>query len=124
MLNIKLDKSTRGRAIFENGIKEVYYKDGKYTEIMNRTLFIIPPQKPTLKQVKEKYKQLLYDVDEVEFVDGDENWYVDFYYYSIDGVYKINKEQNNNYFRFNIKYISLDDAEKIVNEMEKFIEGE
>ena len=109
---------------FENGRKEVYYKDGKYTEIMNRTLFIIQPQKPTLKQIKEKYKQLLDEVEEVEFIEGGSNWFLDFYYCSLDCVYKINKEKNNHYYYLNIKYISLDDAEKIINEMEKFIEGE
>lgn len=109
---------------FLNGHEEDYSLDGKCYDIGKRTLFILPQQKPTLKQVKEKYKQLLYDVDEVEFVDGDENWYIYFYYCSIDGVYKINKEQNNRYFNLNIKYISLDDADKIVEEMNKFVKGE
>ena len=109
---------------FENGIQEVYYKDGKYTEIMNRTLFILPKVKPTLKQIKEKFKQLLDEVEEVKFKYWEGNYTV-----QIENDYK-NKtiecyfyyDMCNEYI--NKKYISKQNAERIVEEMNEFIKGE
>ena len=109
---------------FLNGHEEDYSLDGKCYDIGKRTLFILPPQKPTKQQIKEKYKQLLDEVEEVKFKYWEGNYTV-----QIENDYK-NKtiecyfyyDMCNEYI--NKKYISKQDAEKIVKQMNKFIEGQ
>lgn len=109
---------------FLNGHEEDYSLDGKCYDIGKRTLFILPKQKPTLKQVKEKYKQLLDEVGEVEFVDMNDNYCVLSYYCwdSKKYTFKVECWNNNEYFQS--KYISKLDSEKIVEQMNKFMKGE
>ena len=109
---------------FLNGHEEDYSLDGKCYDIGKRTLFILPKIKPTLKQVKERCKQLLDEVKEVEFINGGKNWFLNFYCDCSDGVYRFNKGINNYNFQFAVKYISLKDTDKIVEEMNKFVKGE
>lgn len=110
--------------IFSNKIIGTYSKDGKYNINLKRTLFILPKIKPTLKQVIEKYKQLLDEVDEVEFIQGSLNWFLDFYCDRIDYNYKIDIGSNIRYYQLNIKYITLENARKIEEEINNFIKGE
>lgn len=78
------------------------------------------------KQVREKYKQLLDEVGEVEFVEGGQNWFLNFYCDCNDCNYnyKINIRNNVYYYQLNIKYITLENARKIVEQMNEFMEGE
>ena len=110
--------------IFSNKIIGTYSKDGKYNTNFKRTLFILPKIKPTLKQIKEKFKQLLDEVEEIEFIQGSLNWFLDFYCDCIDYNYKIDIGNNIRYYQLNIKYITLENARKIEEEMNKFVKGE
>lgn len=40
---------------FDTGNRECYYLSGKYIEAVNRTLFIIPKQKPTNEEILNKF---------------------------------------------------------------------
>ncbi len=73
--------------IFSNKIIGTYSKDGKYNINLKRTLFILPPQKPTKQQIKEKFKQLLDEVKEVEFKFEEKNYCVHSYYDNEDKKY-------------------------------------
>ena len=108
--------------IFSNKIIGTYSKDGKYNTNFKRTLFILPKIKPTLKQVKEKYKQLLDEVGEVEFVKGEYNYFLIAYFEN--GKYYFNSSYNTYENSFHIKYITKENIDKIVEEMNKFIKGE
>lgn len=107
--------------IFSNKIIGTYSKDGKYNINLKRTLFILPKIKPTLKQVKEKYKQLLDEVGEVEFVEGEYNYFLIAYFEN--GKYYFNLSYNTYENSFNRKYITKENIDKIVEEMNKFIKG-
>ena len=110
--------------IFSNKIIGTYSKDGKYNIKAKRTLFILPKIKPTKQQIKEKFKQLLDEVEEVKFKYWEGNYTV-----QIENDYK-NKtiecyfyyDMCNEYI--NKKYISKQNAERIVEEMNEFIKGE
>ena len=112
MLVVKLDK----------GSCRQYYLDGTTTYPSKRSLFILPKIKPTLKQVKEKYKQLLDEVGEVEFVKGEYNYFLIAYFEN--GKYYFNSSYNTYENSFHIKYITKENLDKIVEEMNKFIKGE
>ena len=109
---------------FLNGHEEDYSLDGKCYDIGKRTLFILPQQKPTKQQIKEKFKQLLDEVEEIEFKEKVDNyivcsyycWYTKKYFFDVD-CWKIDE-------CFYYKYISKLDAERIVEEMNKFMEGQ
>ena len=111
MLVVKLDK----------GSCRQYYLDGTTTYPSKRSLFILPKVKPTLKQVKEKYKQLLDEVGEVEFVEGEYNYFLIAYFEN--GKYYFNLSYNTYENSFNRKYITKENIDKIVEEMNKFIKG-
>ena len=108
---------------FLNGHEEDYSLDGKCYDIGKRTLFILPQQKPTKQQIKEKFKQLLDEVEEVEFKETVYNYNVRSYYCRDIKKYFFDVDC----WRFNeyihCKYISKLDAEKIVEQMNKFMEG-
>lgn len=106
---------------FQNNIIRYYSQNGKVDIDFKRTLFILPKIKPTLKQVKEKYKQLLDEVGEVEFVEGEYNYFLIAYFEN--GKYYFNLSYNTYENSFNRKYITKENIDKIVEEMNKFIKG-
>ncbi len=108
--------------IFSNKIIGTYSKDGKYSTYFKRTLFILPKIKPTLKQVKEKYKQLLDEVGEVEFVEGERN-YCSIAYFE-NGKYYFNLSYDTYGNSFNKKYITKESAEFIMKQMNELIDKE
>ena len=110
--------------IFSNKIIGTYSKDGKYNINTKRTLFVLPKKKPTKQQMKEKFKQLLDNVEEVEFIHGEENYTVRSYYWHEEKEYhfKVEYWRANEYF--NHKYISKQNAERIAEEMNEFKKGE
>ena len=108
--------------IFSNKINGTYSKDGKYNIKAKRTLFILPKIKPTLKQVKEKYKQLLDEFVEVEFVEGEYNYFLIAYFEN--GKYYFNLNYSTYENDFNKKYITKENTDKIVEQMHEFIKGE
>lgn len=100
----------------------IYSQDGKIWNESKRTLFILPKIKPTLKEIKEKFKQLLDEVEEVEFVEGEYNYFLIAYFEN--GKYYFNLSYNTYENSFNRKYITKENIDKIVEEMNKFIKGE
>ena len=112
MLVVKLDK----------GSCRQYYLDGTTTYPSKRSLFILPKVKPTKQQIKEKYKQLLDEVGEVEFVEGEYNYCLIAYFEN--GKYYFNLSYNIDENGFNEKYITKENAEKIIEQMHEFIKGE
>lgn len=109
---------------FLNGHEEDYSLDGKCYDIGKRTLFILQKQKHTKQQIKEKFKQLLDEVEEIEFIYDTKN-------YCVELEYIHNKKEYDcifNYYLYtedlNIKYISKLEAKRIVEEMNEFMEGE
>ena len=107
---------------FYNKGKRNYNSDGKYSNNFKRTLFILPKIKPTLKQIKEKFKQLLDEVEEVEFVEGEYNYFLIAYFEN--GKYYFNLSYDTYGNSFNKKYITKENTDKIVEEINKFIKGE
>ena len=109
---------------FLSGVIVSYLLDGKRFAHSKRTLFILPPIKPTKQQVKEKFKQLLDNVEEVEFIHGEENYTVRSYYWHEEKEYhfKVEYWRANEYF--NHKYISKQNSERIAEEMNEFKKGE
>lgn len=103
-----------------NGIFHFYLKEGKWDSSLKRSLFIIPKKKPTLSEVRAKYKELQSTVEEVGYVDGKDNYYV---YRAHDdcGEYTFEANYHNSAERFNMKYISKEDADIIVKTMEEFV---
>ena len=120
VVNVQLDIVT---IEFDVG-RRAYNKDGKYYQCYKRTLFILPPQKPTKQQIKEKFKQLLDEAEEVEFAHKKSNYIVRSYYYheTKECYFEVDHFQAIEYFFY--KYISKQDAEKIVEQMNEFIKGE
>ena len=108
--------------IFSNKIIGTYSKDGKYNINTKRTLFILPKQKPTKQQIKEKFKQLLDEVEEVEFVEGERNYCLIAYFENGKYYFDLNYSTYEN--DFNKKYITKENTDKIVEEINKFIKGE
>ena len=108
--------------LFKNNIIKYYNIGGKLDSVSKRTLFILPPIKPTKQQVKEKFKQLLDEVGEVEFVEGEYNYYLNAYFEN--GKCYFNLSYNTYENSFNRKYITKENIDKIVEEMNKFIKGE
>ena len=109
---------------FSDTFNRNYLKDGRYCIEFKRTLFILPPQRPTKQQIKEKFKQLLDEAEEVEFAHKKSNYIVRSYYSheTKECYFEVDHFQAIEYFFY--KYISKQDAERIVEEMNKFVEGE
>ena len=119
---IEIDKSYVFVKFDISDLKMNYLKNGKFNRESKITLFILPKVKPTLKQVKEKYKQLLDEVGEVEFVEGEYNYCLIAYFEN--GKYYFNLSYNIDENGFNEKYITKENAEKIIEQMHEFIKGE
>lgn len=110
--------------IFSNKIIGTYSKDGKYNINTKRTLFILPKQKPTKQQIKEKFKQLLDEVEEVEFKFEEKNYCVHSYYDNEDKEYCFFLNNTSTFEFFYYKYITKQNAERIVEQINKFVKGE
>ena len=108
--------------LFKNNIIKYYNIGGKLDSVSKRTLFILPPIKPTKQQVKEKFKQLLDEVGEVEFVEGEYNYFLIAYFEN--GKYYFNLSYNTYENSFNRKYITKENIDKIVEQINNFIKGE
>ena len=110
--------------LFDSGVELDYNTEGKAYSNYKRTLYIIPKRKPTLAEVKAKYKELLASVEEVEFVYDKANYFMNCSFhcsitgYEFDVLYHTKREF------LDTKYISEKDADSIVEEMKKFIETE
>ena len=109
---------------FLNGHEEDYSLDGKCYDIGKRTLFILPQQKPTKQQIKEKFKQLLDEVEEVEFKHKEKNYYVELEYLHDKEEYCFSFHSYIYVENLYTKYISRLDATRIVEKMNKFVKGE
>lgn len=107
--------------VFDNGQKYCYMKDGKYTSKRKRTLFIIPKIKPTLQEVKNKYKELLDSVEEVEFVKGNKNHFVHAYQDHDNDCLYFGNGLNFSVNHLRYKYIKESDTKMIIEEMNNFI---
>ena len=114
MLVVKLDK----------GSCRQYYLDGTTTYPSKRSLFILPKVKPTKQQIKEKFKQLLDNVEEVEFKHKEKNYYVELEYLHDKEEYCFSFHSYIYVENLYTKYISRLDATRIVEEMNKFIKKE
>lgn len=110
--------------LFDSGIELNYDKEGKAYSNYKRTLYIIPKRKPTLAEVKTKYRELLGSIEEVGFVMIEKNYFTDCSFVCSDKKYRFDTSYNIDYEYFNIKYMSKKDADMIVEEMKKFIETE
>ena len=109
---------------FENGRKEVYYKEGKYTEIMNRTLFIIPNRKPTNEEILNKFNELVNNTPEVCFIPNEKNYFVEGYFDCEKNKYVFYKWFNKTDKFLRTKYISETKVDLILTELNNFIKGE
>ena len=109
---------------FENGRKELYYKEGKYTEIMNRTLFIIPNRKPKNEEILNKFNELVNDAEEVCFIPNEKNYYVEGCFHYELNKYSFHKCYNRTIKFLRTKYISETKADSILIEINNFIKGE
>lgn len=107
--------------IFDNSQQYIYMKDGKYMSGSKRTLFIIPKKKPTTQEVKNKYKELLDSVEEVEFVAGENNYCVIPTEHDGKNVFTFRKTEYVSFNHLNFKYISKKDADMIVKKMQEFV---
>ena len=108
---------------FSDTFNRNYLKDGRYCIEFKRTLFILPPQKPTKQQIKEKFKQLLDEVEEVEFKHKEKNYHVELEYLHDKEKYDFSFYSYIYVENLYTKYISRLDAIRIVEQMNKFIKG-
>ena len=109
---------------FDSGKKECYYLGGKYTESTNRTLFIIPKQKPTNEEILNKFNELVNDAEEVFFIPDEKNYYVEGCFDYKDNKYYFHKCFNEKINFLRTKYISETKADLILTEIDNFIKGE
>ena len=109
---------------FENGIEEGYYKNGKYTEKMNRTLFIIPKRKPTNEEILNKFNELVNNTPEVYFIPNERNYYVEGCFDFKENKYDFHKCFNEKIKFLRTKYISETKVDLILTELNNFIKGE
>ena len=112
------------RVEFDRGNIECYYLSGKYNEVMNRTLFIIPKQKPTNEEILNKFNELVNNTPEVYFIPNEKKYYVEGCFYCEENKYVFNKSFNKTIKFLRTKYISETKAELILTEMNNFIKGE
>ena len=109
---------------FDKGNIECYCLSGKYTEAMNRTLFIIPKQKPTNEEILNKFNELVNNTPEVYFIPNERNYYVEGFFDYEENKYDFRKCFNKTNKFLRIKYISETKVELILTEMNNFIKGE
>ena len=110
--------------LFDSGVELDYNTEGKAYSNYKRTLYIIPKRKPTLAEVKAKYKELLDSVEEVEFTQEKENFFTECTFCNNSEEYEFSASYMVYYEYLGTKYISEKDADSIVEEMKKFIETE
>ena len=103
---------------------ECYYLSGKYTEAMNRTLFIIPKQKPTNEEILNKFNELVNNTEEVCFIPGEKNYYVEGCLDFKENEYTFHKYFNEKIKFLRTKYISETKVDLILTELNNFIKGE
>lgn len=112
------------RVEFDRGNIECYYLSGKYIEAMNRTLFIIPKQKPTNEEILNKFNELVNNTPEVYFIPDEKNYYVEGCFHYEENKYNFHKCYNKTIKFLRTKYISETKAELILTKMNNFIKGE
>ena len=112
------------RVKFDKGNIECYYLSGKYIEAMNRTLFIIPKQKPTNEEILNKFNELVNNTAEVCFIPNEKNYYVEGCFYCEENKYVFNKSFNKTIKFLRTKYISETKVDSILIEINNFIKGE
>ena len=109
---------------FDKEKTECYYLGGKYTEYMNRTLFIIPKQKPTNEEILNKFNELVNNTPEVCFIPNEKNYFVEGYFDCEKNKYVFYKWFNKTDKFLRTKYISETKADSILIEINNFIKGE
>lgn len=109
---------------FDKEKTESYYLGGKYTEYMNRTLFIIPKQKPTNEEILNKFNELVKDAEEVCFIPDEKNYYVEGCFDFKENEYTFHKCFNEKIKFLRTKYISETKVDLILTELNNFIKGE
>ena len=112
------------RVKFDKGNIEYYYLSGKYTETMNKTLFIIPKQKPTNEEILNKFNELVNNTAEVCFIPNEKNYFVEGYFDCEKNKYVFYKWLNKTDKFLRAKYISETKVDSILIEMNNFMEGE
>ena len=112
------------RVEFDKGNIECYYLSGKYTEAMNRTLFIIHKQKPTNEEILNKFNELVNNTPEVCFIPNEKNYFVEGYFDYEKNKYVFYKWFNKTYKFLRTKYISETKVDSILIEINNFIKGE
>ena len=112
------------RVEFDRGNIECYYLSGKYTETMNRTLFIIPKQKPTNEEILNKFNELVNNTPEVYFIPNERNYYVEGRFDYEENKYCFYKSFNRTNKFLRKKYISETKVDLILTELNNFIKGE
>ena len=112
------------RVEFDKGNIECYYLSGKYTEAMNRTLFIIHKQNPTNEEILNKFNELVNNTPEVYFIPNEKNYFVEGYFDCEKNKYVFYKWFNKTDKFLRTKYISETTADSILTEMNNFMEGE
>ena len=109
---------------FDKEKTECYYLGGKYTEYMNRTLFIIPKQKPTNEEILNKFNELVKDAEEVCFIPDEKNHYVEGCFDYEENKYYFYKCFNEKINFLRTKYVSETKLDSILIEINNFIKGE
>lgn len=112
------------RVEFDKGNIECYYLSGKYTEAMNRTLFIIPKQKPTNEEILNKFNELVNNTPEVCFIPNEKNYYVEGCFDCEENEYVFYKCFNTSNKFLRTKYINKIKVDLILTELNNFIKGE
>ncbi len=112
------------RIKFDRGNIEYYYLSGKYTETMNRTLFIIPNRKPTNEEILNKFNELVNNTPEVYFIPNEKNYCVEGCFHYEENKYNFHKCYNKTIKFLRTKYISETKADSILIEINNFIKGE
>ena len=112
------------RVEFDRGNIECYYLSGKYIETMNRTLFIIPKQKPTNEEILNKFNELVNNTPEVCFTPNEKNYFVEGYFDCEKNKYVFYKWFNKTDKFLRTKYISETKVDLILTELNNFIKGE
>ena len=112
------------RVEFDRGNIECYYLSGKYTETMNRTLFIIPKRKPTNEEILNKFNELVNNSPEVYFIPNEKNYYVEGCFDCEENKYVFYKCFNTSNKFLRTKYINKIKVDLILTELNNFIKGE
>lgn len=112
------------RVEFDKGNIECYYLSGKYTEAMNKTLFIIPKRKPTNEEILNKFNELVNNTPEVCFIPNEKNYYIEGCFDYEENKYYFYKCFNEKINFLRTKYINETKLDSILIEINNFIKGE